>query len=67
MIPLRDNIPTGTFPFVTILLIAANCAVFFLQLSLDPEASAAMVASLGVVPSAITGAVTGPVPPIAQE
>jgi membrane associated rhomboid family serine protease len=61
MIPLRDDIPTETFPFVTILLIAGNCAVFFLQLSLDPEASAAMVASLGVIPSAITGAMADPV------
>lgn len=67
MIPLRDDIPTGTFPFVTILLIAGNCAVFFLQFSLDPEASAAMVASLGAVPSAITGAATGPVSPIAPQ
>jgi membrane associated rhomboid family serine protease len=67
MIPLRDDIPTGTFPFVTILLVAGNCAVFLLQFSLDPEASAAMVASLGVVPSAITGAVNGPVSPIAPE
>jgi membrane associated rhomboid family serine protease len=64
MIPLRDDIPTATFPFVTILLIAGNCAVFILQFSLDPESSAALVASLGVVPSAITGVMEGPVSPV---
>jgi len=64
MIPLRDDIPTATFPLVTILLIAGNCAVFILQLSLDPESSAAMVASLGVVPSAITGVMEGSVSPV---
>ena len=29
MFPLRDNIPTEHFPFVTVLLIAANCFVYF--------------------------------------
>ncbi|MBI5286001.1 MAG: rhomboid family intramembrane serine protease [Deltaproteobacteria bacterium] len=34
MIPLKDDNPTYSFPFVTILLIATNTAVFFYQLSL---------------------------------
>ena len=29
MFPLRDNIPTEHFPIVTVLLIAANCVVYF--------------------------------------
>ena len=29
MFPLRDNIPTEHFPVVTVLLIAANCFVYF--------------------------------------
>jgi membrane associated rhomboid family serine protease len=29
MIPFRDNIPSRSFPFVTIALIVFNCAVFF--------------------------------------
>jgi membrane associated rhomboid family serine protease len=29
LFPLRDNIPTEHFPFVTVLLIAANCFVYF--------------------------------------
>ena len=30
MFPLRDNIPTEHFPVVTVLLIAANCFVYFI-------------------------------------
>jgi membrane associated rhomboid family serine protease len=30
LFPLRDNIPTEHFPFVTVLLIAANCFVYFI-------------------------------------
>lgn len=35
MIPLRDNIPSRTFPFVTIALIVANVLVFFFELTLS--------------------------------
>lgn len=38
MIPLRDNVPTKTFPFITILIIVMNIAVFIYQLSLGSEA-----------------------------
>jgi membrane associated rhomboid family serine protease len=33
MIPLRDNVPTRTFPVVTVGLIIANCAVWVWELS----------------------------------
>jgi len=33
MIPLRDNIPSRTTPFVTWSIIAANCFVFWLQIT----------------------------------
>jgi len=67
MIPLRDDIPTETFPFVTILLLAANCMVFIYQLTLGP-AAADFVASLGVVPFAVVhGVEPGVVPPIPME
>jgi membrane associated rhomboid family serine protease len=33
VIPLRDNVPTRTFPFVTVGLIVANFIVFFWELS----------------------------------
>jgi len=33
MIPLRDDIPSDKTPFITLLLIAANCYVFYLQIT----------------------------------
>ena len=56
MIPLKDDNPTRTVPFVTIALIAANSVVFIHQLLLPPEASSAFVSSLGVIPADLTGA-----------
>jgi membrane associated rhomboid family serine protease len=35
MLPLKDNIPTGRFPVITVLFIAINIAVFIWQLTLD--------------------------------
>jgi len=65
MIPLRDDIPTETFPFVTVLLIAANCIVFLYQLSLG-EAAAGFAALFGAVPAELVGAVKEiPTPPVA--
>ena len=34
MIPLRDTIPSRTFPYVTILLIIFNGLVFLLEMSM---------------------------------
>ena len=33
MLPIRDNVPTRTFPYVTVALIAANFVVWFWELS----------------------------------
>jgi membrane associated rhomboid family serine protease len=49
LIPLKDNIPTGRFPILTVLLIVANVAVFAWQLSFSTDrASSPEVAQLGV-------------------
>ena len=32
MIPLRDNVPTRSFPIVTVALIVVNFAVFFWEI-----------------------------------
>jgi membrane associated rhomboid family serine protease len=37
MIPLRDNIPSRSFPIVNVALIALNIAVFMYQLMLGPQ------------------------------
>jgi membrane associated rhomboid family serine protease len=55
VIPLRDTIPTRSFPWVTIALIVANVAVFVRQAGLDHERAAAFVAHFGAVPAHFTG------------
>ena len=37
MIPLRDKIPSQTFPFVTVLLIIINLVIFIYEVSLGPQ------------------------------
>ncbi len=56
MIPLRDTIPSRTFPGVTIALIVVNVLVFFQQLGLDSRQGEAFVAIFGAVPAQFTGA-----------
>lgn len=51
MIPIKDTIPSRTFPFVNYFLIVVNCAVFFYEVSLGPEALHRFVHTWGVVPS----------------
>jgi membrane associated rhomboid family serine protease len=41
LLPLKDNIPTERFPIITVLLIAANIAVFVWQLSASSDAGTA--------------------------
>jgi membrane associated rhomboid family serine protease len=49
VIPLKDNIPTSRFPFLTVLLIVANIAVFAWQLSFPSDrASNSTYRDLGV-------------------
>ena len=49
MIPLRDTIPSKTFPVVTIFLIILNSAVFFYEVTLGPLLST-FVARYGIIP-----------------
>ncbi len=51
MIPLKDVIPTRTWPGVTYALIALNVAVFLLQTTLGPEALEAFIREYGLVPA----------------
>ena len=62
MLPLKDDIPTRTFPIVTVGLIATNVLIFFYQVSLElaPDPSAARAAQqfvleFGLVPCRLTG------------
>ena len=51
MIPLRDVIPSRTFPFVTITIIVLNALAFVFELSLDPRALREFLYMYGVVPA----------------
>jgi len=64
VLPIRDNVPTRTFPYVTIGLIGLNVLVFLYQASIglggDPRAAEAMVFEFGATPCRITGACAVP-------
>src|SRR5262249_24010428 len=67
MIPLKDDIPSTSLPFVTIGIIVANVLVFLYQLSLgasgEPGAAQAaeqFVFEFGAIPCRLTGACAVP-------
>lgn len=55
MIPLRDDVPTQTTPFVTVVLIVLCSLIYFWQLSLGEQGFEAAVLSLGVTPATLFG------------
>ena len=54
MIPFKDNIPTRTWPVITVAIIVANCAVFFFQIALPKQAYVDSIYLFGAVPSRLT-------------
>jgi membrane associated rhomboid family serine protease len=62
MIPLRDNAPRFSAPFVTLALIGINILVFVYQLTLDPFSLNQFVFQNGVVPLRFARFVAGSVP-----
>lgn len=50
MFPLRDSQPSGTIPFITYLLIAANIVVFLFEVMLGDTALEQFFKSFGLVP-----------------
>lgn len=53
MLPLKDNIPLSRFPLITVLLIAANFAVFLYEVSLGPLMNSFLL-RYGMTPFEIT-------------
>ena len=51
MIPLHDDVPRTTWPWVTVTLILANCAVFYREVSLEPFQLNALIESYAIVPA----------------
>lgn len=60
MIPIKNNTPTETFPFVTIFIILANVAAFIYQLSLEPPLRLVLIMRAGVIPYEISHRVDTP-------
>jgi membrane associated rhomboid family serine protease len=59
MIPLKDMNPTRTFPFVNILLIAANVVVFVYQVTLPLHAQKAFMLAHATVPTRFPALLAG--------
>ncbi|HYE93817.1 MAG TPA: rhomboid family intramembrane serine protease, partial [Terriglobales bacterium] len=62
MLPLKDDVPSQSFPLFTLLLIAGNVAAFLYQMSLElgaggvsAEAATAFIVEFGAVPCRLTG------------
>ncbi len=59
MIPLRDDQPRFSTPYVTYFLIGLNSAVFLLESALTPDSFKVLLYQLGMVPAHITGYLSG--------
>jgi membrane associated rhomboid family serine protease len=59
MIPLKDMSPRRSVPWMTLLIIAANVAAFFHQISLGPHAAETFIKTYGLMPSKIQMALAG--------
>jgi membrane associated rhomboid family serine protease len=59
MLPLRDDVPSRTFPFVTVGLIALNAVVFFSELARGPGGMQQVAYDYGFVPGALTAFASG--------
>lgn len=58
MIPLRDSVRSGTFPYVTIILIATNVLFFLMQLTLETYQLNQFFYVFGVVPAEVVNRIT---------
>jgi hypothetical protein len=59
MIPLRDDQPRFSTPYVTYFLIGLNLLIYLFQATLDPQSSEVLVLQLGITPSHVTKLLTG--------
>jgi membrane associated rhomboid family serine protease len=59
MIPLRDDAPRFSTPYVTYFLIALNAVVFLFELLLEPSARLEFFFQFGVVPAHVNGLLHG--------
>src|SRR5437899_12388589 len=62
MIPLKDINPTKSFPFVNVMLIAANVLVFLYQITLSPQAAKAFLLANATIPARLPAFLAGHAP-----
>ena len=59
MIPLRDDQPRFSTPYVTYFLIGLNLVAFLFEATLTPQSFKVLLYQLGMVPASITGFLAG--------
>jgi rhomboid family protein len=59
MLPLRDDQPRYSTPYVTYFLIALNLVIFFFEWALDPPSLKNLVLQFAIVPSHVTAFLAG--------
>jgi membrane associated rhomboid family serine protease len=59
MIPIRDDQPRFSTPFVNNFLIGLNLAIFLFESVLDPESGKALIFQFGLIPSHVSALLAG--------
>jgi membrane associated rhomboid family serine protease len=59
MIPIRDDQPRYSIPYINSFLIGLNLLIFLFESSLDPDSLKALVDQLGIVPAHLTAFLSG--------
>jgi len=54
MFPIRDNVPSRSFPVVTVLLIAVNTVIFLYEVALGSRGLTGFIAQNALIPSQVT-------------
>jgi len=54
MLPLKDDISSRRFPFVTVSLILINVLIFFYQITLPPDLLHVLITGFGFIPHRLT-------------
>ena len=62
MIPIRDDVPRSSVPYINYFLIAANVLVFLFEVSLDAQSRSAFIYQFGVVPLQVDRGLFGAAP-----
>jgi membrane associated rhomboid family serine protease len=59
MIPIRDDQPRFSTPYVNYFLIGLNLVIFFFEASLAPQSFKALLFQLGMIPANLTASLSG--------